>query len=217
MREMDDELAAPYSRDGSDSVLALVLASGLRLARDAFGPVLVFYLGWKLIGFGVGIASATGFAVGAYAWERGQTRSGLTAAIGLAGALAQGLVGTASGHTTGYFAPPLIINGVFGLAFLVSVVIGQPLASVFAAEIYPFPPAVTGSRTFRRICSRISLVWAAYLLLGSAVRVAVLLRSSVDLYVVVNFLTGLPFTAMLMSWTVWHARRGFRRIEDTSA
>ena len=33
------------------SAWALMLGSGPRFARDAFGPVLVFYVGWKLIGF----------------------------------------------------------------------------------------------------------------------------------------------------------------------
>jgi hypothetical protein len=66
------------------SAWALMLGSGPRFARDAFGPVLVFYVGWKLIGFRAAILAATALAIAAYVWERRQARSGITAGIGLA-------------------------------------------------------------------------------------------------------------------------------------
>lgn len=193
---------------------ALMLGSGPRFARDAFGPVLLFYVGWKFIGFRTAILAATALAIAAYVWERRQARSGITAGIGLGIALVQATAGLASGSTTGYFAPPLIVNGVYGLAFLVSVVIGRPLAGVFAQETYPFPPQVKASRTFRRVFSRISLAWAAYLLLRTGLRFFALLRSSVELYMVINAVTGIPFTAALMSWSIWYSVRSFRRSEE---
>jgi hypothetical protein len=81
------------------------------------------------------------------------------------------------------------------------------LAGVFAAESHQFPPDVRASAVFRRVCSRISLVWAGYLLLGSAVRLAVLLRGGVDLYVTVNVATGFPLAAVLMAWSMWYFTR----------
>jgi len=193
------------------SAWALMLGSGPRFARDAFGPVLLFYAGWKLVGFRAAIVAATALAIAAYVWERRQARSGITAGIGLGIALVQATAGLASGSTTGYFAPPLMINGAYGLAFLVSVGIGRPLAGVFAQETYPFPPHVKASLTFRRVFSRISLAWAAYLLLRTGLRFFALLRSSVELYLVINVVTGIPFTAALMSWSIWYSVRSFRR------
>ena len=140
-------------------------------------------------------------------------RSGITAGIGLGIALVQATAGLASGSTTAYFAPPIIINGAYGLAFLVSVAIGRPLAGVFAQETYPFPPQVKASHTFRRVFSRISLVWATYLLLRTGLRFFALLRSSVEFYLVINVVTGIPFTAALMSWSIWYSVRSFRRSE----
>src|SRR4030095_11722066 len=93
------------------SAAALMLGSGPRFARDAFGPVLVFYVGWKLIGFPAGILAATTLAIAAYIWERRQARSGITAGIGLGIALVQATAGLASGSTTAYFAPPVLLNG----------------------------------------------------------------------------------------------------------
>ncbi len=81
-------------------------------------------------------------------------------------------------------------NGVYGLAFLVSVAVGRPLAGVFAQETYPFPPEVKASHTFRNVFSRISLVWATYLLLRTGLRFFALLRSSVEFYLVIQCRDG---------------------------
>ena len=173
--------------------------------------MLAFYLGWKLVGLGTGVAAATLVAVVAYAWERRQSRRGLAAAIGLAIALVQATAGLASGSTVAYFAPAVIVNGVYGLAFLVSVAIGRPLAGVLAAETYPFPPEIKASVLFRRIFTRISLVWATYLMLRAAVRWMILTRASLDVYIAVNLATGFPLTAGIMTWSIWYAVRRFQR------
>jgi intracellular septation protein A len=193
------------------SVRALLLGTGPRFARDAFGPVAAFYLGWKLATLATGIIAATAVTVIAYLWERRHARTGVTAAMGLAIALAQAFVGLASGSAKWYLAPPVIVNAVYGVAFLVSVLIGRPLAGVFASETYPFPPLVRQSATFRRVFGRVSLAWAAYLLGRSLLRLVALLRASVEVFIVVNIVTGIPFTAALMAWSIWYGVRGFRR------
>jgi hypothetical protein len=157
---------------------------------------------------------ATAVTVVAYIWERRQGRSGLAAAIGLSIALVQALVGLVSGSAKWYFAPPLIANTGYGLAFLVSVLIGRPLAGVFASDTYPFPPAVKGSNTFRRVFSRVSMVWAVYLLSRSALRIIALMHLGVEAFIVINVVTGLPFTAAIMAWSIWYGVRGFRRSDE---
>ena len=49
---------------------ALLLGTGPRFARDALGPVLAFYLVWKLVGLVPGILAATLLSVLAFVWER---------------------------------------------------------------------------------------------------------------------------------------------------
>jgi intracellular septation protein A len=195
---------------GSGSVLELVLRHGPRFVRDACGPVFVFYAGWKIVGFHAGIAAATALAVVAYLWERRQARSGLSPAIGLGIALVQAVAGLMSARTLWYFAPSLIVNAACGVAFVVSVAVGQPLAAAFAAETSAFPSDVMASGLFRSVCSQISLVWAAYLLGGSLARLVVLLRSGVDLYLTVHFLTGFPLAAAIMGWSMWYGARRLR-------
>ena len=196
------------------SVAALLLGTGPRFARDALGPLAVFYIGWKLVGLKAGILGATVLALVAYGWERRQARSGFAAAIGLSIAAIQAVAGLASGSPIAYFAPPVIANALYGLAFLVSIALGRPLAGVFARETYPFPPEVRVSATFRQVFSRISLVWGVYLLLRSAIRLLALSWRNVDLFILINIATGIPFTAALMTWSLWYGVRGFRQSEE---
>ena len=196
------------------SVRTLLLGTGPRFARDALGPVLALYLGWKFVNLTTGIAAATAITMAAYVWERRRARSGVAAAIGLSIALVQALVGLASGSPRWYFVPPVIANAGYGLAFLVSVLIGRPLAGVFASDTYPFPPAVKTSKTFRRVFSHVSIVWAIYLLSRSAIRLVALTRSGVEAFIVINVLTGVPFTAAIMAWSIWYGVRGFRRSDE---
>jgi intracellular septation protein A len=193
------------------SVARLLLGSGPRFARDAVGPMLVFYAAWKLLGLTAGIVGATAIALVIFAWERRRARTGLGAAIGLILALTQAAAGLATGSAVAYFAPGIVANILYGLVFIGSVALGRPLAGVFAQETYPFPPAVKASVTFRRVFSRVSLAWGAYLLLRSGVRLLVLTRQDVDLIVAVNVATGVPFTAALTAWSIWYGVRGFRR------
>jgi intracellular septation protein A len=192
------------------SVRSLLLGNGPRLARDAVGPVIVFYVGWKLFGLVAGIAAATAVTIAAFICERRHARTGIGASIGLVIALVQALTGLLSGSARWYFAPAVIVNTLGGAVFLGSVIIGRPLAGVFAAESYPFPPEVKASAAFRHIFGRISLVWAAYLLGRGALRLVMLVYSSVELFLVVSIATGIPLSAAIMAWSFWYSVREFR-------
>jgi intracellular septation protein A len=195
------------------SARSILRGSGPRFALDAGAPVLVFYAGWKLSGLVVGVVAATIVGLGAYAWERHRERPGVMARVALAFVLVQAAVGLGAGSAKVYLAQPVLLNGVLGLAFLVSVLAGRPLAGAFAQEMYPFPPQVAESDTFRRVFTGVSLAWAVYLLARSSLRLFTL-SMSVDAFVAVNVATGFPVSAALMSWSVWYGVRGFRRSEE---
>ena len=59
-----------------------------------------------------------------------------------------------------------------------------------------------------------SLAWGTMLLLRCGVRLGTLTDSSIDAFVIVNAITGIPLTAGMMAWSVWHATRAFRRSEE---
>lgn len=196
------------------AVRDILFGSGPRFARDAFGPMLGFYVGWRLAGLLVGIAVSTAISLAAYRWERHHERPGLMARIGLGFVLVQAAIGLVSQSTVAYLAQPVLVNGVYGLVFLASSVLRRPLAGAFASETYPFPDEVRSSDTFRRAFGRISLVWGLYLIGRSALRLGTLSTGDVDTFIVVNLVTGVPFTALLMGWSVWYGVRFFRRSEE---
>ena len=201
----------PASPPGRVTLGALLLESGPRFARDALGPVLAFYVFWRLFGLVAGIAAASVVAVAAFVWQRRHANSGIMPAIGLGVAGVQAISGLATGSASAFFAPGVVANGLYGCIFVGSVVLGRPLAGVFASEVYAFPPRVRDSALFRRTFAVVSLVWGSYMLARSAVRLAVLYWSSVDLFVAVSILTGIPFTLALMSWSFWYPLRRFQR------
>ena len=202
----------PAPRGGAPSFGALLVGSGPRFLRDAFGPTVVFYGGWKLRGLITGVVLASVWTAVVYAWERKHERPGLATRIGLGIALVQAFVALASGSPTGYFAPPIVANAAYGAAFLISVAIGHPLAGIFALESYPIPADVRASPAFRRAFAHISIVWGIYLLARSALRLVILLRYSVDVYVAVNVLTAAPLTVLLMAWSFWYGLRAVRAV-----
>jgi intracellular septation protein A len=211
-----DSLGAVVEQVGLPEVTpkAILLGSGPRFARDAFGPVLAFYVGWKTVGLVAGIAASTALSLVAWRYERRRDRPGIMARVALAIVLVQAVIGLVADSAKVYLAQPVLVNGVFGTAFVVSAFIKRPLAGVFASEMYPFPDEVRVSRTFIHVFGRVSLAWGAYLLARSAVRMITLAETSVDAFVLVNFATGVPLTAGLMSWSVWYGIRGFRRSDE---
>jgi intracellular septation protein A len=196
------------------SAKGILLGSGPRFARDAFGPVAAFYVLWKLWGLVPGIVAATIVALLSYRYERQQERPGLVVRLSLVFVLIQAVVGLWTGSAEIYLAIPVFVNAGYGFAFIGSTLFGRPLAGVFAEELFPLPDEVRASRTHRRVFSQISLAWGTYMVGRSALRLFVLVVFGVDIFVAVGFVTGFPITAALMSWSIWYGVRGFRRSEE---
>jgi intracellular septation protein A len=196
------------------SAKEILFGGGPRFARDAFGPPLAFYAGWKAGGLVVGIACSTVVSMLAWRLEARAGRPGFMARLSLGIVVVQALVGLAAGSERVYLAQPVLVNAAYGLAFLVSVAVGRPLAGAFAGDLYVFPDEVKASNTFRSIFGRVSLAWGAYLCARSVVRLVTLSQGSVEAFLVVNMLTGMPLIAVLMSWSIWYAVRAFRRSDE---
>jgi intracellular septation protein A len=210
-----DEVAEAAIRSAEQvSFKSLMLGNGPRFARDAFGPLLVFYVVWKAAGLAAGIGAATVVSLLAYRYEKSRDRSGVMARISLGFIFVQAAIGLLSRSEVVYLAQPVLLNGAFGVAFLVSAMIGRPLAGVFAREFYPFPDEVRDSRTFRRVFGTVSVAWGIYQCLRSAVRLLTLTSTSVEAFLVVNFVTGVPLTMGLMTWSIWWSIRAFRRSDE---
>lgn len=196
------------------SVRSIMFGYGPRFARDAFGPLLLFYLVWKLWALVPAVLAATALSVFSWWWERRNERPGIMARIGLALVVVYAVVGIIADDAKVYLAQPVLVSGIYGVSFLVSVALGKPLAGFFAREVYPFPDELKASQTWRTVFGRISIVWGLFLLARSSARMLILVKTNVDLFVAINFVTGAPLIAGVMSWSVWYGLRGFRASEE---
>ena len=195
-----------------------MLGRGLpQFLGEAVAPVLVFFAVWKLAGLGAAIvASAVVCLVLAVVLLR-RGRDMTLVSIGAVVVVIQAIVGLVSHSATVYLAQPVILSGLWSVAYFVSVAIGRPLIGVFANAWYPFPAWFRASAPYKREFGLQSIVWGVYCLARAALRLFVLVRSGVGGFVVISLVSGLPFFFALVFWGFWHARRTFSRLDAATA
>lgn len=188
----------------------LLLGRGLpQFVLEAMVPVLVFYVAWRTLGLTAGIVASTVCSVAlAVALLRRGRDAGLVA-VGALFVLIQAAIGLASGSTTVYLAQPVLFSGLWGVAYLGSVLVRRPLVGTFACAWYPFPAWFRESPAFVREFGMQSLVWSAYCFARAGLRLAILLHGGVGAFLAVSFVTGTPVIVALVAWGLWHARRAF--------
>jgi intracellular septation protein A len=196
---------------------SILRASGPRVVRDAVGPLLAFYAGWKLVGLAVGIGVATLAGASIFVHERRTGRPGAIARLALGLVFIRAGVGLLSGSAKLYLAQDSVIDVLLGSGFLLSVALGRPITALFAREIYPLPAAVLDSETFSRTFRRVTVMWSVYFFTCAAVRLTVLLLASVDVYVVVAALKGAPIIVAMLVWSIRHTVRSFRQSAEWGA
>lgn len=196
------------------SVARILKESGPRLVRDSLGPVLAFYIGFKLVGLLLGIALASIVGVGLYLNETRRGRTGILARLSLGFVLLQATVGFISRSATIYFLQPVILDVALAAVFLGSVAISRPVIGASAKDTYPFPPQVAESATFRKVFGRLSVVWGVYFLVRAGVRLVGLRTGHIDTILVVNTVTDFPFVIGLIAYSTWYGVHGFRNSKE---
>ena len=195
------------------AVGAVVRRAGPRLVRDGFGPLAIFFTGWKLIGLSAGIVMAVAFGLAIFVHERRAGRPAAVVRLALLLVAIRAIVGFSSGSARVYLAQEIGIDALLGAAVLASLRTRRPFASWFAEDVYPFPDEMRESETFTSAMRRVTLVWGAYFWTRGLVRVAALLTLSTDRYALVIALTDAPFLVALLAWSVYHTTTVFRASE----
>ena len=191
-----------------------VLMTGLPgFLREGFLPLGAFYAGLRLDGLAAGIAAAAAASVLVYLYERRAGRDALLVRISLGFVVVQSIVGLAANSATVYLAQPVLLAAAWGLAFLISIPLGRPLAGTLACAWYPFPRWLMESADFKRVYGVESVVWGAYFLARSALRLVVLLQGSLESFLLIVFLTGTPVMLVLLAWSIRYAIRGLADTE----
>jgi intracellular septation protein A len=189
---------------------AVIRRAAPRLLRDGFGPLAIFFAGWKLIGLSAGIGMAMLFGVAVFTHERRAGRPAMIVRVALVLVLLRSVVGFSSGNARVYLAQEVAIDTLIACLVLGLLVKGRPLAAVFAREIYPLPQEMSESPTFKKAMSTITAVWGVYFLARALVRLTALLTLSTDRYVLVSALSDAPFLVAILAWSVHHTSRAFR-------
>ncbi|MDX6287702.1 MAG: hypothetical protein QOG53_3187 [Frankiales bacterium] len=172
------------TRTASRSLLKSV---GPRLLRDILGPVLFFYVGWKVTdNVFIGIGLGTAFSLIAYKYERRQGRPGVITRVVLGFVVVQAIVGLATGSAEAYLVQPAILGAINGSVWLGSVAIGKPLAAVFAHEVFPVDEETRASEEFRSAFRHVSLLFGVFFLVFAVLQGAALLIFGVGAFVAVR-------------------------------
>ena len=185
--------------------------------REGFIPLGAFYAGLKLNGLAAGIVAAALASVLIYLYERRAGRNALLLRLSLGFVAVQSAVGLLSHSTTVYLAQPVLVTAAWGLAFLVSVLLGRPLAGALANAWYPFPAWLREEPQYKRVFAIESLVWGAYFFARSGIRLAMLLHGSLESFFVVTLLTGTPAMLLVLAWSIRYAIRGLADTEPSAA
>jgi hypothetical protein len=181
--------------------------------REGFLPLGAFYAGLRLQGLAAGIVASAAASLLVYLYERRAGRDALLVRLSLGFVVVQSVVGLLANSTTVYLAQPVLVAAAWGLAFLVSVPLGRPLAGTLAHAWYPFPRWLRESDRFKRIYAVESVVWGAYFLARSALRLAILLNGSLESFLLITLLTGTPAMLLLLAWSIRYALRGLADAE----
>jgi intracellular septation protein A len=193
------------------AVGSVVRRAGPRLVRDGFGPLAVFFAGWKLVSLTAGIAMAVAFGLAVFVHERRQGRPAMVVRLALVLVAIRATVGLTSGSASVYLAQEIGIDALLASAVLGSLATSRPFASWFAQEIYPLPQAVAESDVFARAMRTITLVWGLYFLARGLVRAGALVTVSTDRFALVVALTDAPFLVAILAWSVYYTSRSLRR------
>ena len=117
-----------------------MLGRGLpQFTGEALAPVLVFYAAWELRGLTAAIVASTLFSLAVAAWLLRRGKDAALVAVGALFVVIQAAVGLASHSATVYLAQPVVLSGLWSVAYFGSVAIRRPLIGVFATAWYPFP------------------------------------------------------------------------------
>lgn len=200
----EEELTAP-------TFLGIFRAGAPGLLREGFLPLGAFYVGLRLDGLAAGIVASTAASLVIYLHERRAGREGLLVKLSLLFVVVQSGVGLAANSAVVYLAQPVLVAAVWGLAFLVSVPLGRPLAGSLACAWYPFPRWFRETAAFKRVFGIESLVWAAYFLARSGLRLVLLLRGSLESFFAVTVVSGTPVMLLILAWSI---RYSIRRLSD---
>ena len=192
-------------------IWSLLRHGGLRIAEATLVPLGLFYLLLHYVGFRWALVAALAWSYLAIAVRlaRREKVSALLL-IGTAMLTIRSGVSFATGSAFFYFLQPTLGNFAVGTLFLVSVVLGKPLAGRLASELCPLPAHVLDRQAVRRFFTRITVLWALVNIANGSTALWALLSSSLDGVLVARTLGSLTIVAAAIALSYVWFRRSLR-------
>lgn len=188
-----------------DGAIGLVLGSLL--------PVVLFYAGYQTLGFSAAVVIVLVWSTIIFAWHFHRTGGAdVFSATTFTFACTKAAAGLVSQNTWLYLAWPSLENMIYGIAFFGSALMGRPLLAMYAERLYPIPPEVRVTATFRRAFLTVSAAWLVGHSLRALVRLWLLnLGLPLSIYLVLDTVAGWPINISLVAFTTWYPLRELRR------
>lgn len=165
---------------------------------------LVLFVGFlELLGTMWALLVALSWSLGTIAYRKATRRRvpGLIVLSAVA-LLARTIAAVATGSMLIYFLQPTVSTVLVGLAFMVSVPLGNPLAQKLAYDVFPFEDDTKQHPLVRQFFVRLSALWAITSMVNASITVWLLLTQSVTTFVLVKSVLG-PMTAVVTIGVGW--------------
>lgn len=207
------ELASPTGSD-QRSLLADAVG-GRRGLIDSGLPPLVFVVAFLISGrdlrTAVIAAVASGAAVAVWRLIRRQSLQQIIG--GFLGVALSAWIASRTGQAEDFFLPGLIINMVYGLVLLISVVIGHPLIGHLVA-LLGGPASWRRDPVIRSRMARATWLWVGVFWLRMAVQLPLYQMGAVAALGVARVAMGLPLYLVAV-WLTWRMVRPVMRASST--
>ena len=184
---------------------AVARRAGHNLVEGKLIPIVVFLSFLKFAGSTTAVVAAFAWSVTCITFRlsTGRRVPGLVI-LTAASLAARAAAAVATGSMVVYFLQPTASTAVVGVAFLVSVGVGRPLAEKLAHDFCPFDEATAHHPHLRQFFVRLSLLWSATSMINAAITLWLLLTQPVTTFVVVKSFLGPGFTTLtLLTAIVW--------------
>jgi intracellular septation protein A len=175
-------------------------------------PVALFYAAFRTWGFSAAVIVVLAWSAAVFAWHYRRTRGAdVFSATTFGFACVKAGAGLVSQNPWLYLAWPSLENMIYGTAFFGSALLGRPLLALYAQRLYPIPPGVRESTTFRRAFLIASAAWLVGHSLRAVVRLWLLNNLPLEFYLIADTVAGWPINVSLVTFTAWFPLRELRR------
>lgn len=173
-------------------------------------PVVVFVLANLLFTLQVAVIAALVAGVAIAVWRIVRRQPLQPAVSGLLGVGIAAFIAYHTGEARGFYLPGLIYSAVFGVAFLVSVVVRWPLAGVIWHGINGDGQGWRRNPALLRAYTWASLLWAAVFAARLVLQGFLYFNNQETWLGVARLLMGYPLVGVALLGTIWAVRRANR-------